>query len=50
MYIVIALYLAFLLITLVTALGPSLIGFGLTATGSIYYYYKVVKPNKKNAD
>jgi len=46
MYVVIALYAAFLIITVVTAFVPSLIGFGLTATGSIYYYFKVVKPAK----
>jgi amino acid transporter len=44
MFIVIVLYTAFLIITLITAFIPSLIGFALTATGSIYYYFKVMKP------
>ena len=44
MFIVIVLYTAFLIITLITAFIPSLIGFTLTATGSIYYYFKVMKP------
>lgn len=43
MIIVIVLYCAFLLITLITAFIPSLIGLALTATGSIYYYFKVYK-------
>jgi len=43
MFIVIALYSVFLIITLITAFIPSLIGFALTATGSIYYYFKVMK-------
>ncbi len=46
MFIVIALYSVFLIITLITAFIPSLIGFALTATGSIYYYFKVFKPRK----
>lgn len=43
MYIVVILYSAFLLITLITAFIPSLIGIALTGTGSIYYYFKVYK-------
>lgn len=43
MIVVIVLYCAFLLITLITAFIPSLIGLALTATGSIYYYFKVYK-------
>ncbi len=43
MIVVIVLYCAFLLITLITAFIPSLIGLALTATGSIYYYLKVVR-------
>ena len=43
MIIVIALYSSFLIITFITALIPSLIGIGLTATGVIYYYYKVIR-------
>jgi APA family basic amino acid/polyamine antiporter len=41
--IVLVLYSAFLVITLMTALVPSLIGLGLTATGSIYYYFVIYK-------
>ena len=43
MFVVIVLYTVFLIITLITAFIPSLIGFALTATGAIYYYFKVVK-------
>jgi amino acid transporter len=43
MLIVVALYLAFLIITLITALVPSLIGFALTASGTFYYWWKVKK-------
>ena len=50
MFIVIALYIAFLIITLITAFKASMIGFALTGTGSIYYYYKVIKPKKQNAN
>jgi len=46
MILVLLLYSAFLIITLITAFIPSLIGFALTATGSIYYYFKVLKPRK----
>ena len=41
MVIVILLYTSFLILTLITALIPSLIGFFLTATGTIYYLKKV---------
>ena len=43
MIVVIVLYCAFLIITLITAFIPSLIGFALTATGVVYYYFKVMK-------
>ena len=43
MIVVIVLYCVFLLITLITAFIPSLIGLALTVTGSIYYYLKVVR-------
>ena len=46
MIMVILLYSAFLIITLITAFIPSIIGFALTATGSIYYYFKVINPRK----
>jgi len=46
MIVVIVLYCAFLLITLITAFIPSIIGFALTATGAVYYYFKVAKPQK----
>ncbi|MEN8180891.1 MAG: APC family permease, partial [Pseudomonadota bacterium] len=36
-------YVFFLGITIKTAFVPSLIGLGLTATGSVYYYFKVVR-------
>ncbi len=39
---ILAIYLAFLVITLITAFIPSLVGLGLTASGAIYYYFKVV--------
>jgi len=35
------LYSAFLLITLVTAFIPSMIGIALTATGTFYYLWKI---------
>lgn len=38
---ILAIYLAFLVITFITAFVPSLIGLTLTASGGIYYYYKV---------
>lgn len=43
---VLLLYGAFLVITLVTAPIPSYIGLALTATGAIYYYFKVMRPGK----
>jgi len=39
---ILAIYLVFLVITLITAFIPSLIGLALTASGAIYYYFKVV--------
>ena len=41
MIVVLVLYTSFLLLTLITAPIPSLLGVGLTATGSIYYFKKV---------
>ena len=41
MIVVLVLYISFLLLTLITAPIPSLLGIGLTATGSIYYFRKV---------
>ena len=38
---ILAIYAAFLVITLITAFIPSLIGLGLTATGAVFYYFKV---------
>lgn len=38
---ILAIYLAFLVITFITAFVPSLIGLALTASGGVYYYYKV---------
>ena len=41
MIVVLVLYTSFLILTLITAPIPSLLGVGLTATGSIYYFRKV---------
>ena len=41
MIVVLVLYSSFLVLTLVTAPIPSLLGIGLTATGSVYYFKKV---------
>jgi APA family basic amino acid/polyamine antiporter len=41
MIIVLILYSAFLLITLITAFVPSMIGIALTASGTFYYLWKV---------
>ena len=41
MIVVLVLYTSFLILTLITAPIPSLLGVGLTATGSIYYFKKV---------
>ncbi len=41
--IVFVIYATFFVITLMTTLIPSLIGLGLTATGSIYYYFFIHK-------
>jgi len=43
MYLVVILNGAFLLITLITAFIPSMIGILLTSTGGIYYYFKINK-------
>ena len=47
MIIVLILYVGFFLITLITAFIPSMIGFALTASGTIYYI-KVVKSQSKD--
>ncbi len=44
--IILAIYCAFFIITLMTAFLPSLIGLTLTASGTVYYYFKVVKPGQ----
>lgn len=41
--IILVIYSAFFVITLMTTLIPSLIGLGLTSTGSVYYYFFVYK-------
>jgi len=46
--IVLVLYSAFLVITLMTALIPSLVGLALTATGTIYYYFAIYKKRMPN--
>ena len=43
MIVVLVLYTSFLILTLITAPVPSLLGVGLTATGSVYYFKKVRK-------
>ena len=43
MIIVILFYLVFLMITIYTAFIPSLMGIGLTLSGTIYYYLKILK-------
>jgi amino acid transporter len=45
-YIILAVYAVFFVITLMTAFIPSLIGLALTATGAPYYYFKVVRPGR----
>jgi APA family basic amino acid/polyamine antiporter len=40
--VILVIYMAFLVITVMTAFLPSLIGLSLTATGTIYYYFQVV--------
>jgi len=47
MIIVLILYVGFLLVTLITAFIPSMIGFALTASGTIYYI-KVVKNQSRD--
>lgn len=42
---IIAFYVAYLIVTLITALVPSLMGFMLTLTGLFYYWYKARVPN-----
>ena len=39
---ILAIYFVFLIITLITAFVPSMIGLALTASGAVYYYFKVV--------
>ena len=43
MIIVLILYTSFLIITLITAFIPSLIGIALTASGTVYYFSKIKK-------
>ncbi len=43
MIVVLVLYTSFLILTLITAPLPSILGIGLTATGTIYYIRKVRK-------
>lgn len=43
-YIILAVYAVFFVITIRTAFIPSMIGLALTATGAPYYYFKVVRP------
>jgi len=44
---ILAIYSAFLVITLITAFLPSLIGLLLTASGAVYYYFKVALPQRR---
>jgi len=46
---ILAIYFAFLVITLITAFMPSLVGLLLTASGAVYYYFKVVVPRRRAA-
>lgn len=48
-YVILAVYAVFFVITLLTAFVPSLIGLALTATGAPYYYFKVVRPRRRAA-
>jgi len=45
--VILAVYAAFFVITLITAFKASLIGLMLTASGCIYYYFKVMRPARK---
>jgi amino acid transporter len=47
MIIVLILYIGFFLVTLITAFIPSMIGFALTASGTIYYI-KVIKSQSRD--
>ena len=47
--VILAIYTAFFVITIMTAFLPSLIGLALTATGAIYYYFKVVVAQRSSA-
>lgn len=46
-YVILAVYAVFFVITLLTAFVPSMIGLALTATGIPYYYFKVVRPRRR---
>jgi APA family basic amino acid/polyamine antiporter len=48
-YVILAVYAVFFVITLMTAFWPSMIGLALTATGAPYYYFKVVRPRRAAA-
>jgi len=43
---ILVIYLAFFIITIITAFLPSLIGLALTGSGAIYYYFKVYRPTQ----
>jgi APA family basic amino acid/polyamine antiporter len=45
-YVILAVYAVFFVITLWTAFIPSMVGLALTATGAPYYYFKVVRPRR----
>ena len=47
---ILAIYFAFLVITLITAFLPSLVGLALTASGAVYYYFKVVYPRSRRPE
>jgi APA family basic amino acid/polyamine antiporter len=48
-YIILAVYAVFFVITIWTAFIPSIVGLALTATGAPYYYFKVVLPARRAA-
>jgi amino acid transporter len=47
---ILVIYSAFFVITIITAFLPSLAGLFLTATGAIYYYFKVSRRQRFSAD
>jgi amino acid transporter len=46
-FVILAVYAVFFVITIWTAFIPSLVGLALTATGAPYYYFKVVRPRRR---